>query len=128
VRTRCICSVTGAAARAHDAGMEATTKLQKAGRAFLLRLVAEYGPSEAARVLRAPAEEIDALAVSSMYQHLCRAGFRCDKIATDKVGHRAGANTSATDASACTGSWLPVKPGLPRKGPNTGACRDTVHT
>jgi hypothetical protein len=30
VRSRCIYSITGAEARAHDAGMEATTKLQKA--------------------------------------------------------------------------------------------------
>ena len=52
----------GAAARAHDAGMEATTKLQNAGRAFLLRLVAEYGPIEAARVLRALADELEGLA------------------------------------------------------------------
>jgi hypothetical protein len=28
----------------HRFSMEATTKLQKAGRAFLLRLVVEYGP------------------------------------------------------------------------------------
>jgi hypothetical protein len=34
----------GREAHAHDADMEATTKLQKAGRAFLLRLVAEYAP------------------------------------------------------------------------------------
>jgi hypothetical protein len=52
--------VTGAKARAHDAGMEATTKLQKAGRALLLRLVAEYGPLEAARILRKLADEIEA--------------------------------------------------------------------
>ena len=40
--------------------MEATTKLQKAGRAFLLRLVAEFGPLEAARILRKLADEIEA--------------------------------------------------------------------
>ena len=58
----CIVSVTGVTARAHDAGMEAATKLQKAGRAFLLHLVAEYGPRGAARVLRALANELDGLA------------------------------------------------------------------
>ena len=47
----------GAGERAHDASMEATTKLQKAGRAFLLRLVAEHGPRGAARILRALADE-----------------------------------------------------------------------
>jgi hypothetical protein len=41
--------------------MEAATKLQKAGRAFLLRLVAEYGPREAARILRSLADELVAL-------------------------------------------------------------------
>jgi hypothetical protein len=40
--------------------MEAATKLQKAGRAFLLRLVAAFGPLEAARVLRALADELEA--------------------------------------------------------------------
>lgn len=60
MRTHCICSVTGAEARAHDAGMEATTKLQKAGRAFLLRLVAEYRPQGAARIRRSLADEIEA--------------------------------------------------------------------
>jgi hypothetical protein len=34
------------------------TKLQRAGRAFLLRLVAEYGPQEAARILRRLADEL----------------------------------------------------------------------
>jgi hypothetical protein len=43
--------------------MGSTTKLQKAGRAFLLRLVAEYGLSGAARVLRALADELDELAL-----------------------------------------------------------------
>jgi hypothetical protein len=33
---------------------------RKAGRAFLLRLVAEYGPLEAARILRRLADEIEA--------------------------------------------------------------------
>ena len=47
-----ICSVTGAEARAHDAGMEAATKLHRAGRQFLLRLVSEYGPVGAAGILR----------------------------------------------------------------------------
>ena len=61
VCSRSICSVTGAEARAHDAGMEATTKLQKAGRAFLLRLVAEYGPQGAARILPALADELESL-------------------------------------------------------------------
>jgi hypothetical protein len=32
--------------------METITKLTKAGRSFLLRLVAEYGSIEAARILR----------------------------------------------------------------------------
>jgi hypothetical protein len=45
--------------------MEATTKLQKAGRAFLLRLVAEYGPLGAARVLRGLADELDSLTADS---------------------------------------------------------------
>jgi hypothetical protein len=36
-----------------------TTKFQKAGRTFLLRLVAELGPDEAARTLRALADEIE---------------------------------------------------------------------
>jgi hypothetical protein len=34
-------------------------KLQRAGRAFLLRLVAEYGPVEAARILRRLADELE---------------------------------------------------------------------
>lgn len=42
--------------------MDASTKLEKAGRAFLLRLVAEYGPEEAARILRDLADEIEGLA------------------------------------------------------------------
>jgi hypothetical protein len=41
--------------------MEVTTKIQKPGRAFLLRLVAEYGPLEAARLLRALADELEEL-------------------------------------------------------------------
>jgi hypothetical protein len=62
-RAFCLCAYSlhlrrdGRKGAAHDAGMEATTKLQKAGRAFLLRLVAEYGPRGAARVLRALADE-----------------------------------------------------------------------
>jgi hypothetical protein len=48
--------------------MEATTKLQKAGRAFLLRLVAEYGPRGAARVVRALADELSRLPKSAGYQ------------------------------------------------------------
>ena len=39
--------------------MAPITKLQKAGRVFLLRLVAEYGPRGAARVLRRLADEIE---------------------------------------------------------------------
>jgi hypothetical protein len=46
-----------------NARMETTTKLQKAGPAFLLRLVAEYGPLEAAVSLRSLADEIEALVV-----------------------------------------------------------------
>ena len=38
--------------------MNASPKLQKAGRAFLLRLVAEYGTEAAARVLRDLADEV----------------------------------------------------------------------
>jgi hypothetical protein len=38
--------------------MDASPKLQKAGRAFLLRLVAENGAEEAARILRDMAEEV----------------------------------------------------------------------
>jgi hypothetical protein len=60
-RFRRICDVTGTEARAHDAGMEGNAKLQKAGRAFLLRLVAEYGPQGAARILRRLADELEAL-------------------------------------------------------------------
>jgi hypothetical protein len=39
--------------------MASTTKLQKAGRAFLLRLVAEYGARAAARILRALSDELE---------------------------------------------------------------------
>ena len=53
----------GPRSRCRDGG--STTKLQKAGRAFLLRLVAEYGPSEAARVLRALADELEAIGANS---------------------------------------------------------------
>jgi hypothetical protein len=45
--------------------MEATTKLHKAGRAFLVRLVAEYGPRGAARILRQLADEIDDLVAAA---------------------------------------------------------------
>jgi hypothetical protein len=40
---------------------EATTKLQKTGRRFLVRLVAEYGRRGAARILRRLADEIETL-------------------------------------------------------------------
>jgi hypothetical protein len=40
--------------------MNKPTKLQRAGRNDLLRLVAELGPLEAARMLRALADEIEA--------------------------------------------------------------------
>ncbi len=36
-------------------------KLQRAGRDFLMRLVAKHGPRGATRILRALAEEIEAL-------------------------------------------------------------------
>jgi hypothetical protein len=36
-------------------------KLQRAGRDFLLRLVAEYGPRGAARILRALADELETM-------------------------------------------------------------------
>ena len=39
--------------------MTAPTKLQKAGRAYLLRLVATHGPTEAACILRQIADELD---------------------------------------------------------------------
>ena len=42
--------------------MTGPSKLQKAGRAFVLRLVAEHGPIEAARILRALADELEVLA------------------------------------------------------------------
>ena len=42
--------------------MEASPKLQKAGRRFLLRLVAENGPEAAAAILRELADELEALA------------------------------------------------------------------
>jgi hypothetical protein len=37
------------------------SKLQRAGRNFLLRLIAQHGFAGAARVLRAPADELDDL-------------------------------------------------------------------
>jgi hypothetical protein len=46
---------TGAVAFLHD-------KLQRAGRDFLMRLVARHGLAGAARVLRALADELDRLA------------------------------------------------------------------
>jgi len=42
--------------------MEPSPKLQKAGRRFLMRLVAENGPKAAAAILRELADELDALA------------------------------------------------------------------
>ena len=39
--------------------MRNITQMQKAGRTFLLRLVAEHGPDGAARILRALADEIE---------------------------------------------------------------------
>jgi hypothetical protein len=66
VHTRSICSVTGAEGRLHDAGMEVTTRLQKAGRALLLRLVAEHGFAGAARVLRALADELEAIGATAV--------------------------------------------------------------
>jgi hypothetical protein len=41
--------------------MNASPKLQRAARAFLLRLVAENGTEEAARVLRDIADELEGL-------------------------------------------------------------------
>jgi len=41
--------------------MNASLKLHRAGRAFLLRLVAENGPAEACRILREIAAEIEEL-------------------------------------------------------------------
>jgi len=46
----------------HDARVGASPKLQKAGRRFLLRLVAENGPEAAAAVLRDLADELEWLA------------------------------------------------------------------
>ena len=43
------------------AGMNASPKLQRAARTFLLRLVAENGSDEAARALRDLADELEAL-------------------------------------------------------------------
>ena len=63
VRTRCICSVTARRHAHHDAGMEATTKLQKAGRNFLMRL-AKHGLRGAMRVLRALPDELELAADS----------------------------------------------------------------
>ena len=64
VQTRQILATTAAVRRAMLAGMEsASPKLQRAGRAFLLRLVAEHGPQAAAQVLRELADEIEGLPV-----------------------------------------------------------------
>ena len=41
--------------------MESSPKLQKAGRRFLLRLVAENGPGVAAAIVRELADELEAL-------------------------------------------------------------------
>jgi hypothetical protein len=46
----------------HAGRMDTSPKLQKAGRAFLLRLVAENGPERAAQILRDLADEIEGLA------------------------------------------------------------------
>jgi len=63
-QTRQILATTAAVRRAMLAGMEsASPKLQRAGRAFLLRLVAEHGPQAAAQVLRELADEIEGLPV-----------------------------------------------------------------
>jgi hypothetical protein len=45
--------------------MRTITKLQEAGRTFLLRLVAEHGLAGAARMLRALADEIASLCAMS---------------------------------------------------------------
>lgn len=49
-------------------GMSRPTKSPKTGRAFLLRLVAEDGPEEAARTLRDLADEIEWLAETESLQ------------------------------------------------------------
>jgi hypothetical protein len=49
----------------HAQRMGKPTKLQGAGRSFLLRLIAEHGLAGATRVLRALADEIEVLASSS---------------------------------------------------------------
>jgi plasmid stabilization system protein ParE len=46
----------------HAGGMSTPTKLQKARRAFLMRLVAEKGPDRAVEYLRQLADEIEQLA------------------------------------------------------------------
>jgi len=51
----------GRRAARHAGGMNASPKLQRAARAFLLRLVAENGSDEAARALRDLADELEAL-------------------------------------------------------------------
>jgi hypothetical protein len=60
------CAVTPATGRGTLAGMNTSLKLQKAGRAFLLRLVAENGPEEAAQTLRDLAQEIEGLAAEQI--------------------------------------------------------------
>ena len=64
--------MTGAEVRAHDPGMEATTKLQKAGRAFL-RLIALHGLDGAARVLRALADKLKDRTVANVRRESSRA-------------------------------------------------------
>ena len=53
--------MTVAARRDNLGAWNASPKLQRAARAFLLRLVAENGIEEATRVLRELADEIEAL-------------------------------------------------------------------
>ena len=61
-QTRRILATRVAQPRATLAGMNySSPKLQRAGRAFLLRLVAENGVEEAARVLRELADELEEL-------------------------------------------------------------------
>jgi len=53
--------------------MEASPKLQKAGRRFLLRLVAENGPGAAAVILRDLADELEWLARAQRADDACAA-------------------------------------------------------
>jgi len=59
--TRQILARTAATPPATLAGMNRLPKLQRAARAFLLRLVAENGIEEAARVLRELADQLERL-------------------------------------------------------------------